>query len=666
MDSIKPFDLPLSQVAQPQDYAHNKDLTLLSQLIDPNHILKDKDRLGVYLYNSDSALSNQIIIDKDTIKVHNFNAGGITIAQGDELFIVDDIEQATELHHNLDLLNQSHSIVIVPPPIYDVTIKEYAQKQRVTIFAPCHEKAPLIKAFHSQNVRLISLIDPAFNDNLNTYKSFADFLDDKDIVQGIIDCRIGDLSKIKLGSLRDAVEQKPSKFPIDSFPPIIKNAIIALAQHTQSTIEIATMSILGALFAIAQRLVSCRFTHNTIAISTYLLTQAESSTGKTGCLKLSYYAIEKFIIKAEQEYRIGLEEWNKQLEKIKDSNEKLAFLSDNPKPMHPDFISEDATIEALMHKFVGKGYQDLVWQSDDAGIVLGGHSFKSDRLANVLSVLTGIYSKQIATRTRLNNDDDEKKRWCNLTIDLMGQGAVLEPILSDPLYTAQGFLARFLFVKSPDNRGHRIWNSIERLEESPYQDKRLLDFWQLCDQLLDPLPTLYPRNNDPAKDHRFIIEYDSIAVLKYHIDYQQKCELEQQNGKLYQFDKEIAGRLAENACKLATLFAFCELRTSTTVQDYEQAIAIVDYCMAERLRYFQEIQATQKNEAELMVDWLVKYCKDNQTQEIGLRSFMQKLTPKKLRLKDVFWNNLNFLAETNHIFIDETNKKININPQILT
>ena len=179
MDSIKPFDLPLSQVAQPQDYAHNKDLTLLSQLIDPNHILRDKDRLGVYLYNSDSELSNQIIIDKDTIKVHNFNAGGITIAQGDELFIVDDIEQATELHLNLALLNQSHSIVIVPPPIYDVTIKEYAQKQRVTIFAPCHEKAPLIKAFHSQNVRLISLIDPAFNDNLNTYKSFADFLDDK-------------------------------------------------------------------------------------------------------------------------------------------------------------------------------------------------------------------------------------------------------------------------------------------------------------------------------------------------------------------------------------------------------------------------------------------------------------------------------------------------------
>lgn len=61
-----------------------------------------------------------------------------------------------------------------------------------------------------------------------------------------------------------------------------------------------------------------------------------------------------------------------------------------------------------MNKFVGKGYQDLVWQSDDVGIVLGGHSFKSDRLANVLSVLTGIYSKQIATRTRLNNDDDEK------------------------------------------------------------------------------------------------------------------------------------------------------------------------------------------------------------------------------------------------------------------
>lgn len=66
-------------------------------------------------------------------------------------------------------------------------------------------------------MRLISLIDPAFNDNLNTYKNFADFLDDKDIVQGIIDCRIGDLSKIKLGSLRDAVEQKPSKLLLIAF-----------------------------------------------------------------------------------------------------------------------------------------------------------------------------------------------------------------------------------------------------------------------------------------------------------------------------------------------------------------------------------------------------------------------------------------------------------------
>ena len=247
MNSIKPFDLPLTQVAITSDYAHNSDLTQLSQLINPSHILKDKDRLGVYLYNSHGELSNQIIIDKEQHQVHNLNPGGITISDGDELFIVDDIEQAIALHLNLDSLNHSHSIVIAPPPVYDVTVKEYAQKQRVTIFAVAHEKAQQIKAFHSQNVRLISLIDPAFNDNLNTYKSFADFLDDKDIVQGIIDCRIGDLSKIKLGSLRDAVEQKPSKFPIDSFPPITKNAIIALAQHTQSTIEIATMSILGAL-----------------------------------------------------------------------------------------------------------------------------------------------------------------------------------------------------------------------------------------------------------------------------------------------------------------------------------------------------------------------------------------------------------------------------------
>lgn len=238
----------------------------------------------------------------------------------------------------------------------------------------------------------------------------------------------------------------------------------------------------------------------------------------------------------------------------------------------------------------------------------------------------------------------------------MGQSAVLEPILSDPLYTAQGFLARFLFVKSPDNRGHRIWNSIERLKKAPTKTNACLIFGNYVTNFLDPLPTFYPRNNDPAKDHRFIIEYDSIAVLKYHIDYQQKCELEQQNGKLYQFDKEIAGRLAENACKLATLFAFCELRRLTTVQDYEQAIAIVDYCMSERLRYFQEIQASQKT----MWSWwliglssIVKITKQPKLDNVALC----KNSPQKTKSKRRFLNNLNFLAETNHIFIDETNKK---------
>ena len=57
-----------------------------------------------------------------------------------------------------------------------------------------------------------------------------------------------------------------------------------------------------------------------------------------------------------------------------------------------------------------------------------------------------------------------------------------------------------------------------------------------------------------------------------------------------------------------------------------------------------------------MIDWFIKYCKDNQTTEIGQRSFMQKTHPKKTKSKRRFWNNLNFLAETNHIFIDEIKK----------
>ena len=96
-------------------------------------------------------------------------------------------------------------------------------------------------------------------------------------------------------------------------------------------------------------------------------------------------------------FDIEKSEWQSQLDKISDPSEKTLFLRDNPPPRNPNFVSEDATLEALFSKFVSDGYQDLVWQSDDAGVIFGGHSFKSDRQNNVLANLTNIYSKQIAT-----------------------------------------------------------------------------------------------------------------------------------------------------------------------------------------------------------------------------------------------------------------------------
>ena len=470
----------------------------------------------------------------------------------------------------------------------------------------------------------------------------------------------------ELGLLRDDIKQTAQPFPIDCFPEIIKNAILAIQEHSQASIQICTMSVLGALTAIAQSKVSARFVFSTKPVSLFLLTEGETGAGKTQSFEYSYKSIRDYIIKQELIYERELELYKQQLEAITEPQQRKEFLKDNPLPVHPDFVVEDSTIEALFNKFVVEGHKDLVWQSDDAGIILGGHSFKSDKQANVIGSLTKVWSSQIATRNRLDGQDKKKARWCNLTLDLMGQNVVLEPLLADPLYAGQGFLSRFLFMKSEDNRGDRVFNDIERLmNESPYLDRRLLEYWQLCDELLDPLPTRFPKNtDDPTKDHRFVVEYDSIEVMKFHADYQQKCEVLQQKGKLYEYSKDIANRLAENACKLATIFAFFDNRLTTTIADYERAIAIVDYCMNERMRYFKEIQTTAKTEPELMIEWFTKRCKDNNINQMGKREFMQKVTPKTLRNKEVFWDNIDFLVEQNYIkFIKD--KTIEINPILL-
>lgn len=469
----------------------------------------------------------------------------------------------------------------------------------------------------------------------------------------------------ELGLLRDDIKQTAQPFPINCFPEIIKNAILAIQEHSQASIQICTMSVLGALTAIAQSKVSARFIFSTKPVSLFLLTEGETGAGKTQSFEYSYKSIRDYIIKEEITYERELESYKQQLETFTDPKERKEFIKENPLPVHPDFVVEDSTIEALFNKFVVEGHKDLVWQSDDAGIILGGHSFKSDKQANVIGSLTKVWSSQIATRNRLDGQDKKKARWCNLTLDLMGQNVVLEPLLADPLYAGQGFLSRFLFMKSEDNRGNRVFNDIDRLmNESPYLDRRLLEYWQLCDELLDPLPTRFPTTDDPTKDHRFIIEYDSMEVMKFHADYQQRCEELQQKGKLYEYSKDIANRLAENACKLATIFAFFDNRLTTTIPDYERATAIVDYCMNERMRYFKEIQTTAKTEPELMIEWFTKRCKDNNINQMGKREFMQKVTPKTLRNKEVFWDNIDFLVEQNYIkFIKD--KTIEINPILL-
>ena len=624
-----------------ETYQHNPALVNLAHcigkdkllFIDSNYTVDNANQptansIGVMLFDEHYQPSNLAIFplnNAEPFPLHGLENDCFILGNGGQVVAVASLDTAIELYPYLTINGEYSLIAPLKDWQFERMVKAHASHSQVTLFTDYPTGKQLETTFKGHNVRLVATVD-TITDLVISY-SLDEIINDPN-KEPALQTKVKELNGIEWGEpepLRQKVIFK-NPYPLGAFNGVLGEAVQAIAYYAQVPLSIAGQAVLGALSTLGQGYVNAPMGYEHKPASLFLLTEAESTAGKTQASRLAYYAIHQHEKMQYKAFIEAIDEWQTQKDSLK-GKERAEFIASEPQPQNPNTTVRDITIEALLDKFIIGDCKNLSLSSDEAGQFFGGHTMKSDTVSNALSSLTTLWSDGRANRERsIKSQYGTPKTTAydvRLTIDLAGQRAIIEPALNDSLMNGQGFLARFLISCEPSLIGERDWNSEQRLNANPYTDQRLITFWQRCNCLLDPLPT-------ERLDERFNLPFGNGAK-KLLADYQQSVEHRQKQGKQLEYLRAFAGRMAENATRIATLFAYFDNQKALNVEYLERAFLLVEYSINERLRY-AEIQTQDKNDTEKLIEWIISKATGKNPPMLN-KSFISQNAPTALRGK---------------------------------
>lgn len=649
------------------DLLKPENLLFVNDVIAPNgHDLPTANSVAAVLHNADFAPTNAAIYPLDEqqpFTLHAVKDEAFVIGTGKRFLAFDDLEAAVILADCLaDNGRQSDFTIIVPfhARQFESVVKAHAKARHVEVFTLLDTARQYANTLKGENVTIYGASD------------FLPLLI-RDL-EGDIDALISDeqihnttISEWGEPEPLDDDPSQPTRYPIEAWQGVLRDAVEAIAYHAQVPHAMAGQCVLGALSTIGQRFVNAPIDHAHKPAALFLITEGESGSGKTFASSLSHHSIKQWDKAAYLSFIELLNEWQADLDALK-GKERKEYLKDNPRPKNKAMLLQDSTIEAALDRFILNEMPNLSWTTDEAAQFFSGYSMKAETKGNALGSLTKLWSDGEAQRSRSQRGANPQYKTnaydVRLTLDLQGQRVILEPALTDPLLLGQGFLARALLACPDSLQGKRVWNTPERMNQSPDDDPRLQAYWARCDILLDPPPSNI--NTDiTGKEMRHNMPFANQQARQALADFQQRIENRQAKGGIYEYFKAFAGRMAENASRIATLMAFFDCQTSLSVAYLQRAFLLVEYSIAERLRYV-DIGTGEKPDIKRMIEWLIAWCKKNNASSIN-RTHVFQYAPNGLRGKKIVEPLLEQLESTGHVRQETIKRRnlVHINPYLL-
>lgn len=444
--------------------------------------------------------------------------------------------------------------------------------------------------------------------------------------------------------LPQAVPHTPPQsqpYPVDAFPPILRNVISALYDDTQIPIELIGNVVLAAVSLACQSHIEVVPAHTSQPepCCLYLLTIAESGEGKTTISKQIMKPFDKFVKRMEQDYqerlknyedehgiwKIGQQAYKSLLSKAfksgKDIEKYKAILAKHAilepvKPVRAMMLYEDVTKKSFIEEFTE--HTEVALMSDEAITFFKGY----------IRSCFGLLNKAWDGECYIYQRSGEPTRYINarLTLSLMAQPKVLDDYLekNGDLAKGSGFLSRFLFARVISTIGHR-----HRNDSYVKSDEALNTFYEKINSLLEKQYKYF--HSEFKEKKALVLSNEARSLLK-----NKRAETETRMGpaQCWEHIRDIASKSGANIIRLAGMLTYLEDEQSAEISSatLDKASKIIDWYLHQASELFYS--DSERYQFEQDVYELFSWIKDKfiQTNDSPIRkNHILQAGPNRLR-----------------------------------
>lgn len=449
-------------------------------------------------------------------------------------------------------------------------------------------------------------------------------------------------SQANLPALQYSPVKKASEpYPVQQFPPVLRNVIQALHNNTQIPVELIGNVVLAATSLTCQSLIEIIQPHTNMPepCSLYLMTIAESGEGKTTInkqvMKPCYTFAAELIQQYEQQVVDYKQEFNlwKIRQQALESNLRQAikknYSGENEeteirkhaqneplRPARPNFIYEDTSLKALIEGL--NEHPEAGFISDEA------ITFFKSYLKNNPGLLNKAWDGEMFDFRRA--DGEIYQITPRLTFSLMSQPGVFMDYINKHGVSARasGFLSRFLFSWVESSIGSR-----QATHDKMDADHDLNIFHQRLKELLQLNKLLL--NNSTSSKKQLTLEDGALACWKNN-----RAEIEKKIAPHGEWEhiRDIASKASANILRIAAVMQLFYDENSETISTgaiqcainlmewhLNQASAIF-YPMSERYQFEQDVRE--------LFSWIKNRVNQNNGLPI-LKNDIEKYGPHRLR-----------------------------------
>lgn len=403
----------------------------------------------------------------------------------------------------------------------------------------------------------------------------------------------------------------PGNYPVQCFPPGIRQAILAIHAQTKAPMEIVAASVLAVLATATQHLARVRRPTGQIApLSLALLTLAASGDRKTSSDDAAFVAIRAFEKAQADQRRVTVARHDAELIAWKAQRDGIALQIkqytakgepteplvaqlrelQGKKPTRPQIVKliyADTTPEALAIG-LNKNSPSAALVSNEASRLLFGPAMSN------LSMLSELWSGSSVPIDRVSAE--------SFVLDaLLTSSLMLQPSEFDRHQRTRGehirgsgYLARCLVARPLSIQGFR--------EIVPGEFLAVEDLERFHDRIAELLQT---NNAHPTGQ---VVEFDQLADWSWTAFFNE-TEAQQKQGWIFADIADFASKIADNAARIAAIFSLYERKNIIDQTSIQQAIEVSRWYLAQFKMIFgaQFKLPAEQQDATILEQWVNRF-----------------------------------------------------------